>query len=120
MKPVLYIYRSCTSCRNTLAVLEEHGVEFDVREYFKEPFTREELEAVLEHASMQPFELVSIRSTLYRKEKLGDRDLSEEELLERMLAEPRLIRRPVLVTDDEVIIGFNRARLEGVARRLAG
>lgn len=120
MKPVLYLYRSCTSCRNAVAVLEEHGVEFDAREYFKEPFTREELNTVLERANMHPSELVSSRSTPYRKEKLADRDLSEEELLERMLAEPRLIRRPVLVTDDEVIIGFNRARLEGVAKRLAG
>ena len=120
MKPVLYLYRSCTSCRNAAAVLEEHGVEFQSREFFKEPFTREELESVLERAGMQPSDLVSTRSTVYRNGNMGELDLSEDELLGRMLAEPRLIRRPVLVTNDEVKVGFNRTQFEVTAKQLAG
>ena len=119
MRPVLYLYRSCTSCRNAVAVLEELGVEFEAREYFKDPFTREELEWLLDRADMAPSDLVSTRSAPYRTEKLAERNLKDEELFERMLGEPRLIRRPVLVTTDEVVVGFNRSRFEDVARRLA-
>jgi arsenate reductase len=91
-----------------------------VREFFKEPFTREELVAILDRAGMKPSELVSTRSTPYRAEKLGDRDLTEDEWLAWLLAEPRLIRRPILVTDDGVEVGFSKARYEEIARELAG
>lgn len=101
-------------------MLGEHGVDFEAREYFKEAFTREELETVLARAGMKPSELVSTRSAPYRKENLGEANLTEDEWLERMLAEPRLVRRPILITDDEVVVGFDRERFERIARALAG
>jgi Spx/MgsR family transcriptional regulator len=119
MKPLLYLYRACTSCRNAAAYLDANGVSYDVREYFKEPFTREELESLLARASLRAPELLATRSTPYRKERLGEQQLGEGALLNRMLTEPRLIRRPILVTDDEVIVGFDRRRYEAVAQELA-
>lgn len=119
MKPVLYLYRSCTSCRNAAAVLDEHGVEYEPREYFKQPFTRNELTAVLKRAAMRPAELVSTRSTVWRNAKMAEQDLSEDDLLERMLEEPRLVRRPILVSDEGVEVGFNRVRYEELAQALA-
>jgi Spx/MgsR family transcriptional regulator len=100
-------------------VLGEHGVDYEAREFFKEALTRDELAAILERAGMSPSKLVSTRSAVYRSEGLGDRDLSDDEWIERMLAEPRLLRRPILVTDDGVEIGFNRDRYEQIATRLA-
>ena len=119
MKPVLYLYRSCTSCRNAAAVLDERGVAYEEREYFKEPFTRDELQSVLERANLRPSELVSTRSTVWRNEKLAEQDLSEDDLLDRMLQEPRLVRRPILVSDQGVQVGFNRGRYEELADALA-
>lgn len=119
MKPILYLYRSCTSCRNAAVALEQHGVEYDAREYFKDPFAREELESLLHRAGLVPSELVATRSTPYRTERLGEQQLSEVDLLEHMLGEPRLVRRPILVTDDEVMIGFNRERYDAKAQALA-
>jgi len=119
MKPVLYLYRSCTSCRNAVAVLEEHGVDYEPREFFKDPITSEELASLLDRAGLKPSELVSTRSSVWRNEKLGEQNLAEEELFERMLREPRLLRRPILVTEDGVEIGFNRSRYEQIATSLA-
>lgn len=119
MKPTLYLYRSCSSCRSAVSVLERHGVDYEQREFFREPFSRDELENVLERAGMTPSELVAKRSTVWRSEKLGEQDLDDEELLRRMLGEPRLIRRPILVTDDGVMVGFNRDTLENLASALA-
>ncbi len=68
---------------------------------------------------MKPSDLVSTRSTPYRKERLAERNLPEEALLEMMLEEPRLIRRPILLTDDDAIVGFDRGRYEDIARSLA-
>ncbi len=119
MKPMLYLYRSCTSCRNAASVLDAHGVDYDVREYFKEPFTREELESVLERAGQQPSDLVATRSVPYRTQRLAEQGLPDDELLERMLAEPRLVQRPILITEDEVLVGFDRGRYEQKAKALA-
>ncbi len=92
----------------------------EVREFFKEPFTRDELTSILERAGMQPSELVSKRSSVYRNEQLGDQDISEDAWLDRMLAEPRLIRRPIFVSDDGVEVGFNKDRYAQIVRSLAG
>lgn len=119
MKPILYLYRSCTSCRNAAAALDARGVAYETREYFREPFTRDELQQVLERSGMTPSGLVATRSTQWRKGGLAEMQLSDEELLEHMLREPRLIRRPILVTEDEVIVGFNKDRYGEVAARLA-
>jgi Spx/MgsR family transcriptional regulator len=101
-------------------VLGEHGVDYEAREFFKASFTRDELMAVLEGAGMRPSELVSTRSAPYRNDKLGEREISDDEWVELMLREPRLIRRPILVTDDGVRVGFDRDWYEQKTRELAG
>jgi arsenate reductase len=90
-------------------------VDHVVREFFKEPFTRDELSAILAKAGMKPSELVSTRSSVYRNDQLGGKHFTEDEWLERMLAEPRLIRRPILVRDEGVEVGFSKARYEEIA-----
>lgn len=120
MTPVLYLYRSCTSSRNAAKVLDNAGVAYTAREYFKEPFTAAELQNVLDRSGLDPSELVATRSTPWRKGGLADKKLSQEELFEHMLTEPRLVRRPILMTDTEVIIGFDRERYEAIANQLAG
>jgi arsenate reductase (glutaredoxin) len=95
-------------------------VDHEVREFFKQPITRDELTSILDRAGMKPSELVSTRSSPYRNENLGEQGLSEDQWLEKMLAEPRLIRRPIFVSDDCVEVGFSKARYEEIARDLAG
>ena len=73
---------------------------------------------MLGRAGLTPSELVATRSAPYRKERLAERQLSDDELLEKMLLEPRLVRRPILVTDDEVVVGFDRDRYEALVARL--
>ena len=89
-------------------------MEHEVREFFREPFTRDELMSILDRAGMKPSALVSTRSSVYRSERLGERQLSEDDWLERMLAEPRLIRRPILVSDEGVEVGFSKARYQAL------
>lgn len=95
-------------------------MDHEVREFFREPLTRVELESILDRAGMRPSELVSTRSSVYRNERLGEREIGEEEWIERMLAEPRLIRRPILVTDNGVEVGFSKARYAEIVGELAG
>ena len=95
-------------------MLAEHGVEYERRDYFKEPFTLDELRALFEEIGMTPSDLLSKRSKAYRDLGLADRDISDEELLKLIPENPTLIRRPILVKDGQAVVGFNKDRIEAL------
>ncbi len=95
-------------------------MDHEVREFFKQPFSRDELTSILDRAGMRPSELISKRSSVYRNDRLGEQNLTEDELLDRMLDEPRLIRRPIFVSDDGVEVGFSKDRYAELMSDLDG
>jgi Spx/MgsR family transcriptional regulator len=115
----LYVHPTCTSCRNAQAWLDEHGITYDRRDYFRDRFTREELSGVLASAGLTPRDVLSKRARAY-KELVGDRDLSDDQLLDLMIQEPTLLRRPLVISGDEGVIGFDRTGLERIAAGRAG
>ena len=120
MRPVLYLYRSCTSCRNAESMLKERGIDVDRREFFNDRFSEDELRDVLERAGMTPSELVSRRSKVFRDNRLADQEIDEDGWVAWMLREPTLIRRPILVTHDDVVVGFSKATYATLMERLDG
>lgn len=105
------LYNSCTSCRKTDEVLKESGVEYERREYFKDRFTRDELRLLLASVNLRASNVVSTRSKVYRDRNLGDADLNDEQMLELMVEEPTLLRRPIVVNGDQVLVGHNEKKL---------
>jgi arsenate reductase-like glutaredoxin family protein len=84
------------------------------RDYFKERFTREELADVLRRAGLTPREALSKRSRAYRELGLAEREVSDDELLDLMVAEPTLLRRPLLLTPEGSALGFDRKRMDAL------
>ncbi len=106
-----YVYTSCTSCRKTDAMLRESGVAFTSRDYFRKRFTRDELTGILERAGMGPRDVLSKRSKVYKARGDEIDALDDDALLDLMLEEPTLLRRPLVVGDDATILGHNPAKL---------
>ncbi|MGI8403332.1 MAG: arsenate reductase family protein [Thermomicrobiales bacterium] len=106
-----YIYTSCTSCRKTIAQLTESGVAFKSRDYFRERFTREELQSVLARADLKSSDILSTRSNAYTARDLASKDLSEDDILDLMLEEPRLLKRPLVIGNGKVVVGHNESKL---------
>ena len=106
-----YIYSSCTSCRKTVAQLEESGVPFARRDFFRNRFSREELAAILSGANLKPSDVLSTRSKVYKTRDLASQDLSEDQVLDLMIEEPTLLRRPLVIGDGKVVIGHNSPKL---------
>jgi len=106
-----YVYMSCTSCRKTVSQLKEGDAEFTARDYFKERFTREELQALLDRAGMKPSDVLSKRAKPYKELGLDTREVSEDELLDLMIEEPRLLKRPLVLGNGEVILGHDTQKL---------
>ena len=87
------------------------------RDYFKERFTAEELRALLASIGLTPRKVLSRRNRSY-KERIGDRldSLTDDDLLQLMVDDPTLLRRPLAVRDSRAVVGFDRAGLTGLVR----
>lgn len=107
----VYSRKGCTSCTKAETFLSERGVAFQRRDLFKNPLSAAELNDVLRRHGLTARDILSVRSRPYRDLKLADRALSHDELLDLMSRYPALIRRPLVVTDDDLVIGFDQAGL---------
>jgi arsenate reductase (glutaredoxin) len=94
----LYHNPDCGTSRNTLALIRNAGVEPTIIEYLKTPPDRETLKTLLEKMGMKPRQLLREKGTPYAELALDNPALSEDELLDAMLAHPILINRPIVVT----------------------
>jgi Spx/MgsR family transcriptional regulator len=107
----VYVYSSCSSCRKTVEALEALGVDFRVRDYLKHRFTADELSGVLTDAGLTPAMALSTRSRVYRERELDAEVMSDDHILNLMVEEPTLIRRPIIIKGSAVVIGHNPAKL---------
>ena len=95
---VIYHNPACGTSRNTLAMIRNAGIEPHVVEYLKTPRARALLVALIDRASMTPRELLREKGTPYAKLGLGDTSLSDDALVDAMMAHPILINRPLVVS----------------------
>jgi Spx/MgsR family transcriptional regulator len=105
------LYNSCTSCRKTEAVLDASGVDVEKREFFKDRFTRDELASLLAGSGLAVSDVLSRRSRVYKERRLEEAGLTDDELLDLMVEEPTLLRRPIVIGQHAVVVGHNDARL---------
>lgn len=99
----LYTKTGCTSCLKARQTLLRQGVHYTERDIFKHPLSEQELRTL---AAKRPLaEIFSHRSPSVKALGLAGRELSDEEMLRHMLEEPRLIRRPLLISGEEVVVG---------------
>jgi arsenate reductase-like glutaredoxin family protein len=87
-------------------------VEINERDFFKIPFSRAEIEELLQGEPAS--EMFNFRSPSFKALGLEKGKLSEKELIDLMLKEPRLVRRPVVRIDGKVYFSADRSVLEGL------
>ena len=98
MTITIYHNPDCGTSRNTLAMIRQSGEEPVVIEYLKHPPSREKLMALIAAMGITPRELLRERGTPYAELGLGDPTLSDQRLIDAMLADPILINRPIVET----------------------
>jgi len=105
MQVKIYHNPRCSKSRQTLQLLQEHGVEPEVVEYLKTPPDKNTLKKILEQLQLSPRDLMRRKEPEYKENHLDDSSLSDDELIEAMLKYPKLIERPVVVTVKGAAIG---------------
>ena len=105
MPVTIYHNPRCSKSRATLELLEEKGVELNVVKYLDQPPSEAELRLVLEKLGIGPRDLMRSGESVYAEKGLGNLELSDDDLIAAMLADPVLIERPVVVNGNKAAIG---------------
>lgn len=99
MKPLIFHNPNCGTSRNTLAIIKASGEQPEVVEYLKNPPSRDELVALLAKMNISPRELLRSKEAINDELGLDNPELSDDHIIDAMIAHPILINRPIVVTD---------------------
>jgi arsenate reductase len=105
MKITLYHNPQCSKSRETLKILQEKGVDVSIIEYLKTPITLAELESLAQKLNLEPRQFMRQNETLYQTENLANTDLTANDLFQAIIDHPRLLERPIAVSQNRAVIG---------------
>jgi arsenate reductase len=98
MDAIIYHNPACGTSRNTLAMIRDAGIEPHVIEYLKTPPSRALLQQLVARMGLSVRDLLREKGTPYAELGLGNAALTDDQLLDAMMAHPILINRPIVVT----------------------
>jgi arsenate reductase (glutaredoxin) len=99
MKATIYHNPLCGTSRKTLEILRDSGCDVQIREYLKEPPSRDELKRLYAKAGISPRDGLRAKEPLAAELGLDRPGVSDDEVLDAMLKHPILIERPLVETD---------------------
>ena len=110
-------YPKCSTCQKARKFLEEKGIAFEDRNIKEQNPTAEELKAWIERSGLPIKKFFNTSGMLYRQMKLKDKlpNMSEQEMIELLATDGMLVKRPILVTDDQVLVGFKQAEWDKIS-----
>ena len=105
---LVLVYRKCSTCQKALKWLEENNTAFEERPIVEENPTYEELKEWYEKSGLPLKKFFNTSGLLYKELNLKDKlaEMSEEEQLELLATNGMLVKRPLVVGEDFVLVGF--------------
>ncbi len=100
----IYHNPRCSKSRQGLEILENSGKEFEVVKYLDEPISEEQLKEIISLLGIQPIDLVRKNEAIWKSDFKG-KELSDNEIISAMVKHPKLIERPIVVSNGNAVIG---------------
>lgn len=110
----IYQKPSCTTCRQVHAALKESGVNFDAVNYYVDPIPKTKLRELLRKMGLSARELLRTKEEIYKKLRLGERDLTDDQIIDLMVEHPDLIQRPIVEKGARAILARPAERLKEI------
>ena len=101
----IYHNPRCSKSRETLALIKSQGIEPEVILYLNTPPNASTINELLEKLNMTARDIIRTGEAAYKANNLKDPSLSEQILIEAIVAYPKLLERPIVVKGDKAIIG---------------
>jgi arsenate reductase len=104
-KITVYEKPTCTKCREMDKLLRESSVDFEKINYYLEPLSEKKLRDLIKKMGIKPRELLRTSESIYRELGLGQKDLSDDEIISLMVKHPDLMQRPIVERGDAAVLG---------------
>jgi arsenate reductase (glutaredoxin) len=114
MKITIYQKPTCTTCRQVYTALRDAAVDFDAVDYYTDPIPKTKLHELLRKMKMPARELLRTKEEVYRRLRLADRDLTDDEIVDLMVKHPDLIQRPIVEKGSRAILARPAERLKEI------
>ncbi|WP_025028755.1 Spx/MgsR family RNA polymerase-binding regulatory protein [Caldalkalibacillus mannanilyticus] len=113
----LYSFSSCTSCRKAREILMDHQIPFKEKNMSIEPLTEEEILRLLSYTTNGTTDIMSKRSQDVKDLDIDMDELSLHSWIELVNQNPGILRRPLLLTPDQLIVGYNKEEYSGLIKK---
>ena len=92
----IYQKPACTTCREVFQILKSSGVDFNAVDYYLEPLTKNQLKTLFKKMGVTVRDALRTKDPLYQELQLGERALSDDEIMDLMVQHPDLLQRPIV------------------------
>jgi arsenate reductase len=103
-KITIYQKPTCSTCRQTIKILKDEGVPFESIDYMIETPGEDELKSIIKKLGIKPIELFRKKEPLYKEIGIGERKISDKDLIHILLENPILIERPIVIRGKKAVI----------------
>lgn len=113
-KMLFVYYPKCTTCKRAKKWLDEHQISYEERDIKENNPSLEELKEWYQRSGLPLKRFFNTSGMLYKEMKLKDKlpEMSEDEQLALLASDGMLVKRPIVVTEDQVLVGFKEAQWE--------
>jgi len=110
----IYQKPTCTTCRQVYKVLKESGVDFESVNYYVNPISKKKVKELLRKMKISARELLRMKEPVYKKLRLGEKELSDDDLVALMAKHPDLIQRPIVEKGARAILARPASRIHEI------
>ena len=108
-KIIFYSYLKCSTCRKAAKWLDKENLEYQLIDIVKEPPATKYLNLAFEQYPLDKKRIFNTRGKAFKSIDLDIFGLSRNEIIQLLLSDGKLIKRPFLIFGEEIILGFNEA-----------
>lgn len=115
-KMIVYGYTKCSTVKKALAYLEQEKIEYQHMDNVKEPLTEKELESIYQKSGLEIKRFFNTSGVKYRELNLKDRltVLTHKEKIKILSSDGMLVKRPIFIFGENVIVGFKEEELKKI------
>lgn len=115
----IYTTPSCSSCRKAKKWFEEHRIEYREKNIFNIKLTKDDIFLMLKNTENGFDDIISTRSKVFQEQNLDIEDMSMNELTGFIIKNPSVLRRPIIIEDKKMQVGYNEDEIRTfIPRRL--
>lgn len=118
----IYTSPSCSSCRKVKKWFDENGIPYVAKSIFSSDFTKADIKEMISKSENGTDDIISTRSKIFLENDINFDDMTISQLCEFILANPTVLKRPIIVDDHRLQVGYNEEEIRTFiprAKRLA-